>query len=256
MFVQHDGVQFFTVSFGAGERTLVAIGGWTGSWEVWAHVFGMLSQNWRTVGIDHRGTGATIGSSMGVTIEQMTADLLAVLDAMEIEKCVLAAESSGGAVALSAVYQQPDRFEGLVLSGGLYYRPEHDDPRPFLAALEADYEAAVTFFVTNCFPETKDEAMHQWGKKILMRASQQAAIDLYQCTVGLDLRSVVGQITVPTLILHGDADRILPVGSSRWLAAQMPNCRLEILPGAGHAPMMTFPEEVAGAIDSYFGEER
>jgi pimeloyl-ACP methyl ester carboxylesterase len=256
VFVQHDGAQFFTVSFGSGERTLVAIGGWTGSWEVWADVFGELSQHWRTVGIDHRGTGATIGSTAGITVEQMTADLLAVLDVLEIKKCILAAESSGGAVALLAVYQHPERFEGLVLSSGLYYRPEQDDPRPFLAALEADYDAAVTYFVTNCLPETKDAAIHEWGKKILMRASQQAAIDLYKSTLGLDLRPILGQIDMPTLILHGDADRILPAASSQWLASQMPNCRLEILSGAGHAPMMTFPGKVAGAIDSYFGSER
>jgi pimeloyl-ACP methyl ester carboxylesterase len=183
----------------------------------------------------------------------MTADLMAVLDSLGIEKCVLAAESSGGAVALSAVHQQPERFEGLVLSGGLYYRPASDDPRPFLAALETEYESAVSYFVTNCFPETKDEAIHAWGKKILMRASQQAAIDLYKCTIGLDLRPIVGQIEVPTLMFHGDADRILPVDSSRWLASQMPDCHLEILPGAGHAPMMTFPGRMAEAIQSFFG---
>jgi pimeloyl-ACP methyl ester carboxylesterase len=187
-----------------------------------------------------------------VTVGQMTADLLGILDKLGIEECVLAAESSGGAVALSAVYQQPERFQGLVLSGGLYYQPESNDQQPFLSALEADYESAVTFFVTNCLPETKDEAVHLWGRKILMRASQAAAIDLLRCTIGLDLRPIVGQINVPTLILHGDADRILPVDSSRWLAEQMPNCRLDILPGAGHAPMMTFPKVVAEAVNDYF----
>jgi pimeloyl-ACP methyl ester carboxylesterase len=259
MFVEHDGAQFFVVSFGGGGRTLVAIGGWTGSWEVWADVFGKLgfgklSQRWRTVGIDHRGTGATVGATAGVSVERMTADLLAVLDGLGIEQCVLAAESSGAAAALSAVYQQPERFQGLVLSGGLYYRPESDNAGSFLAALAADYESAVTYFITNCLPETDDEAMHQWARKILLRASQTAAIDLLKSTIGLDLRPIVGQINVPTLILHGDADRILSVDSSRWLAGQMPNCRLEILPGAGHAPMMTFPQEVAEAINSYFDD--
>jgi pimeloyl-ACP methyl ester carboxylesterase len=255
MFIQHDNAQFFAVSFGNNRRTLVGIGGWTGSWEVWADVFGTLSQSWRTVGIDHRGTGATTATTDKVTIDQMAADLLAVLDALEIENCVLAAESSGTAVALTAAHQQPHRFTGLILSGGLYYRPPTDASDPFLLALQRDYETAVQTFITNCLPETESQAMHKWARKILMRATQTAAIDLYTATLTLDLRPILNQISQPTLILHGDADRILPVDSSRWLGSQIPQSHLHILPGAGHAPMMTFPQEVAEAINRYFPNE-
>jgi pimeloyl-ACP methyl ester carboxylesterase len=251
MFIQYENAQFFTVSFGTASRTLVAIGGWTGSWEVWADVFGTLSQSWRTVGMDHRGTGATMAPTEGVTIDQMAADLLAVLEAMGIENCVLAAESSGSAVALTAAHQQPERFQGLVLSGGLYYRPPTDKPDPFLSSLQANYEAAVNYFVTNCLPETDNPAMHQWGKKVL-QATQTAAINLYTATLTLDLRPLLPHINIPTLILHGDADRIIPVDSSRWLASQLPQNHLHIIPSAGHAPMMTFSQEVAEAINYYF----
>ncbi len=255
MFIEHDKAQFFAVSFGSSTRTVVGIGGWTGSWEVWADVFGYLSQRWRTVGIDHRGTGATTASTAKITIAQMAVDLLAVLDAMEIDKCVLAAESAGTAVALTAAHQWPERFTGLVLSGGLYYRPPADTADPFLLALQRDYESAVQYFITNCLPETDSQAMHQWAAKILMRATQTAAVDLYSATLALDLRPIVSHIDQPTLILHGDADRIVPVDSSRWLAGQMPQNHLHILPGAGHAPMMTFPREVATAINRYFDHE-
>jgi pimeloyl-ACP methyl ester carboxylesterase len=182
----------------------------------------------------------------------MADDLLAVLDALEVEQCVLAAESSGTAVALTAAHQHPERFKGLVLSGALYYRPPMDKPDPFLWLLEHDYETAVAQFITNCLPETDSEAMHQWAKKILLRATQTAAIDLFTCTFNLDLRPILGQIHQPTLILHGDADSIVPADSSRWLATQLPYNHLHILRGAGHAPMMTFPKEVAEAINQYF----
>jgi 3-oxoadipate enol-lactonase len=252
MFIQHDNARFFAVSFGSGMHTLVGIGGWTGSWEVWVDVFGTLSQSWRTIGIDHRGTGATTAETDGVSIGQMADDLLVVLDAMGIEQCVLAAESSGTAVALTAAHQHAERFQGLVLSGGLYYRPQSEKPDSFLLALQRDYETAVHRFITNCLPETNDPAMHQWANKILLRATQSAAIDLYNATLNLDLRPILRQINQPTLILHGDADHILPANSSRWLAAQLPHNHLHILPGAGHAPMMTFPQEVAKVINHYF----
>jgi pimeloyl-ACP methyl ester carboxylesterase len=167
------GLNFFAVSFGSGPRTLVGIGGWTGSWEVWADVFGSLSQSWRTVGIDHRGTGATLAATTDVTFEQMASDLLAVLDQMGIEQCVLAAESSGAATALTAVAQQPDRFQGLVLSGGLYFQPPAKETPPFLLALQADYETAVHQFIANCLPETDNPAIHDWARKSLVQAMRQ-----------------------------------------------------------------------------------
>ncbi len=250
MFIQHDDAELFVVSFGTGSRTLVGIGGWTGSWEVWADVFGLLSPSWRTVGIDHRGTGATIAPPESISIAQMTADLFAVLDKLGIEKCVLAAESSGTAVALTAAQQQPERFEGLVLVGGLYYRPDSAEPDRFLMGLERGYETAVNQFITNCLPETNSPAVHQWANKILMRASQDAAIALYKANFGLDLRPNLRHITTPTLIIHGDADRIVPVAAAHWLATQLPNNQLTILPGAGHAPMITLPHEVAAAINA------
>lgn len=252
MFIQHDDAELFAVSFGTGSRTLVGIGGWTGSWEVWADVFGLLSPSWRTVGIDHRGTGATIAPPESISIAQMTADLFAVLDKLGIEKCVLAAESSGTAVALTAAQQQPERFEGLVLVGGLYYRPDSAEPDRFLMGLERGYETAVNQFITTCLPETNSPAIHQWANKILMRASQDAAIALYKANFGLDLRPILRHITTPTLIIHGDADRIVPVAAAHWLATQLPNNQFTILPGAGHAPMMTMPHEVAAAINNTF----
>lgn len=254
MFVEVDGSQFFVVSFGRGARTLVGIGGWTGSWEVWADVFGILSRNWRTVGIDHRGTGATMADTASVTFARMADDLLAVLDALGIKQCVLAAESSGAATALTAVAQQPDRFTGLVLSGGLYFQPPTNEPPPFLLGLQTNYETTVDQFIHASLPETNDPAMYDWARKILLRADQAAAVNLFKATIGLDLRPLLPQITLPTLLLHGDADRILALTSSQWLASQLAQGQLQVLPGAGHAPMMTFPQEVTAAIDEFLGK--
>lgn len=252
MFIQHNAAQIFTVAFGSSPRTLVALGGWTGSWEVWADTFGFLSQSWRSVGFDHRGTGATSAPPETITVENMVADVFVVLDALEIEQCVLAAESSGAAIALLAALQQPQRFEGLVLVAGLYQRPLPDNPPPFLQGLKTNYPATVSQFVDWCLPETDSAAMHRWARQILLRSSQEAAIRLYECMDGIDLRSQVKHISQPTLLIHGDADLIQPVEASRWLAAHLQQSHLHIMPGAGHAPMLTFPQEIAAVINRTF----
>lgn len=252
MFLNHNGAQIFTVSFGGGARTVLALGGWVGSWELWAPPFTALSRSWRTVAFDHRGCGATIAPLDSIDMPTMIADVLAVADALGIEQCVLAAESSGVAVALQAALAHPERFTGLVCVAGVYHRPASAASDPFLASLRASYRATLAAFVDACVPEPDGDAIRHWGRQIVNRAGQEAAIRLYECVEGIDLRAQIGQIRQPTLIIHGTADAIVPFAGAEWLAAQIPDNRFVRLEGAGHVPTMTRAAEVAHAIDAFF----
>ncbi len=254
MFISHDNAQLYAVEFGNGPRTLVAQGGWAGSWELWTEPFGILSKTWRTVAYDHRGTGATLASAESITFDTLVADLFAVLDALEIERCVLAAESAGVAVALGAAFEHPERFDGLVLVDGLYYRPASDDVDSFVVGLQMQFEETIEQFVQACVPpsEPNRAAICEWGKKILMRSSQAAAINLYESMDGIDLRAEIPHIKIPTLVVHGESDVIVPSVSSEWLASNLPNSQFQMIRGAGHVPTMTHPREVAEAVNSFF----
>lgn len=251
MFIARPDAQLYAIPFGAGPKTLVAMGGWVGSWEVWAETLSLLSPTWQTVGFDHRGAGATLAAAESISLPTLIDDLFAVLDALDLKQCVLAAESAGVAVALHAALQQPQRFEGLVLVDGLYHR-EQPSSDPFVQALQANYPATLDYFVDACVPEPNSEAIRSWGRQIVSRSNQAAAIQLYQCFDGLDLRPQAPQITLPSLIIHGDADQIVPLSDSEWLATHLPNNKLVVLPGAGHVPTITRPHEVADAIQQFF----
>ena len=252
MFIRRGDAEFFAVSFGAGPRTIVALGGWAGSWELWAGPFTHLSQTWRTVAYDHRGAGATVAPVESISFESMTADVFTLLDALEIERCVLAGESAGAAIVLQAALLHPERFDGLVLVDGLIHRPAPQGPDRFLLGLQSDFEATVGWFVDTCVPERDCAAVRRWGRQILMRAEPAAAIRLHQCMDGIDLRPHVSGIALPALILHGELDVFVPAESARWLARTMPNSRLEVFAGAGHVPTVTRSAEVAAAINSFF----
>ena len=58
MFISRPDAQLHTVAFGAASHTLLALGGWIGSWELWTECFTLLSPYWRTIAYDHRGSGA------------------------------------------------------------------------------------------------------------------------------------------------------------------------------------------------------
>jgi pimeloyl-[acyl-carrier protein] methyl ester esterase len=82
------------------------------------------------------------------------------------------------------------------------------------------------------------------------------ALDGLSVLATTDLRGALPAVTAPALVLHGEADAICPPGAARDLAGAMPAARLELLPGAGHAPFLSREAEVAGRIAAFAGEGR
>jgi pimeloyl-ACP methyl ester carboxylesterase len=93
MFLKSEDADILVSEFGAGPRTLVAHGGWVGSGELWHPPFRDLSRDWRCITYDHRGTGATRARAPAITFDLLVDDLFRVLDALSVERCVLAGES-------------------------------------------------------------------------------------------------------------------------------------------------------------------
>lgn len=252
MFISNQGTHLYAVSFGKSERTILGIGGWAGSWELWAEPFSDLSQNWCTIAFDHRGTGATIAAIESITVQNMVDDIFTVLDTYQVEKCVIAAESMGSITALLAVLQQPHRFQGMIIVGGFTSRTKPSGTDPFVEGLKHNFEATISQFVDACVPEPNSDAERHWGRQILRRASQASAVQLYESIYGIDLTTQLSEVTVPTLVLHGELDAIVPVENARFLASNLPNAQLQTFPNTGHVPTVTRPHEVSQAIDTFF----
>ena len=253
MFITTNDANIYATAFGSPTApALLAIGGWIGSWELWAEPLSILSQQWRAIAYDHRGAGATVAPVASITFENMVDDVFTVLDAYGIEQCVLAAESAGAVTALGAALKHPQRITGLVIVDGMYFRPPQPDGDPFLLGLQKAYPMTLDRFVELCVPEPDCDHIKRWGRQIIDRASQEAAIALYNLAGAVDLRAELSKITQPTLILHGQADALVPVQAAQGLAKALPNAKLVLLPGAGHVPTMTRPVEIAQEIMNFF----
>lgn len=251
MFIEREGQLFNTVSFGAGDRTLVALGGWIGSWQLWRQPFEILSREWRCVAYDHRGAGQTTSAINELTLETMVDDVFRVLDAMGVESCWLAGESQGGMVAAMAVARQPDRFDGLIAVSSPVEWPRNADREKFVAYLEQDPARTLRAFVERCIPEPASEHLKRWTMDILREAAEDARPALVSYLYGADVSGILPVLKVPTLVIHGGADVIVAPVEGRRFAAETPGARLEILEGVGHLPTVTRPEEVAALITEF-----
>lgn len=255
MFISVDKAQIFSTSFGSKTApAIVGIGGWIGSWELWLDPLSILSQHWHTVAYDHRGSGATVAPLETITPQHLTDDVFAVMDAYGLPDFVLAAESSGAFTALSATLKHPERIRGLVIVDGNYYSPPFTGETPFQSHLRQNFDQALTQFVNACIPEPGSEAIRHWGLQILQRASVEAAIALSRAWAGTDLRPQLHRISQPTLVIHGEADVIVPPEAAHTLAQALPNSKLITMPGVGHVPTLTRPAEVAQAIKGFFAQ--
>jgi pimeloyl-ACP methyl ester carboxylesterase len=253
MFISIDDAKIFTTAFGSpAAPSILGIGGWIGNWELWADPFSLLSSTWHTIAYDHRGSGATQCQIESIIFERLVDDVFAVLDAYGVERCILAAESAGALTALGAALKHPERIAGLVIVDGLTFSEPIAADDPFLNGLIAYYAQTLDRFVQACVPESDSDHLKRWGRQILDRATPAAAIALYRLTGTIDLRADLPRITQPTLILHGELDALVPIAAARELAHTLPNAKLIVLPGAGHVPTVTRPQEVAHAIQAYF----
>lgn len=249
MFVQVNGVRLHALVFGDGPRTLLAVGGWTGSWEVWEEPIAQLTaEGWRCIAYDHRGSGESPVDPAEISVEAMIEDVFGMLDALQVERCVLAGESQGGAIAQYAAARQLPRFDGLVLSAPTP-TGRREGGSAFADLCRSDYPAAVAGFVERCFPEPDSDHFKRWGRNVLLRAEGEQAARILEMWGDEDVPDVdPRQIEIPTVIVHGSADAIAPIDVSRRLAEVLPDVELVELADTGHVPTMTRPDEVVAAI--------
>lgn len=245
MFVEAPRALLSAVAFGPGPATVLALNGWSAAWQAWAPTFELLSHEMRCISYDTRGTGGSTGDAADVTLDVLVEDAVRVLDAYGVERCVLAGESLGGFVAQHLAVRHPDRFSGLVLVASAPFVTA-DVVGPLVEGARTDYPATLHEFVDRCLSEREAAHLHHWGSTLFSTADPLVAARLFEACYG----SIpdIGTIGVPTVVLHGDDDRVVPFAAGEYLAGAVPRAEWVPLGGTGHAPTVTRPDEVAAAI--------
>jgi pimeloyl-ACP methyl ester carboxylesterase len=212
-----------------------------------------LSDQFRGITWDERAHGATQAAG-SFSYWDSTADALALLDHLGIERAVFAGMSQGGFVAMRAALIAPERVRGLVLidtQAGLedpdtlpLYQAMHDE---WIANGPANVQEAVASIIFG--PGIDPDA---WYGKWAAQDRTQFSLAFAALVERDELVDRLGEIAIPTLIVHGSEDAAIPL----WRAEQLRDgiagpTDLVVVEGAGHASNMANPDLVNQAIASF-----
>jgi pimeloyl-ACP methyl ester carboxylesterase len=156
--------------------------------------------------------------------------------------------STGGAIALQLAVTAPETVTGLLLVGTGAHMHGHGDVEAILRQVRQDWgqelRAAVLERSFDGALEASTRArMLAWSATV----HQQAVYDVLASQHDLDLTPQLGEIAVPTIVLHGTRDRARSVAAARELAVAIPGAQLRLVP-AGHTPVYETPEAAASAV--------
>ena len=242
-----DGSQIAWSRYGGGERAVLFVPTWNlVDARVVGHQVAALEPHANVVTYDPRGAGASERPERGYDFPLHAADALAVLEATGIEHAALVTASRGVNAAVLLTVDDPARFDRLaVVAPYMQLETEPEPPSPkWLESLRADWPGFIVPFMHAVFTEPDSADVIAEMIAIGLEATPEVIV-----TQELELdwqRSarLLGQVTCPTLVVHGEADVPVPVALAESIVAAMPNARLELIAGGGHRPDIRTPEVV------------
>jgi pimeloyl-ACP methyl ester carboxylesterase/DNA-binding winged helix-turn-helix (wHTH) protein len=248
--VTEDGVRLAWASIGEGPP-LVKASNWLTHLDfewgspIWQHWWTELSKHHRVIRYDERGNGMSQRDVPEVSFETWVRDLETVVDAAGLDRFSLLGISRGGAIAVAYAARHPERVSKLILYGafpvGLYHygSAEEIEARQALISLTrlgwGHHHPAFCRLFTNRFIPNSTPVHENWFDDLQrVSTSGENAARLLDVDSGIDVRPLLPQLRVPTLILHCDRDQVIVPERGRDLAARIPNARYVSLPSANH----------------------
>jgi pimeloyl-ACP methyl ester carboxylesterase len=243
---------------GAG-APLLLIQGMSGTRLAWGRPFlEHLQRDFDCVVFDNRGIGDSDGVTDPFTIADLAADAGAVLDAVGWESAHVLGISMGGMIAQELALARPDRVRTLTLGCTYCGGPGAAlmDPADFgpLAEAMASGDRDRVFramWDINLSPGFRAAATE--ASRFAEFTAMAEALPARQRTVQLQLQAIVAhdtharlpELAMPTLVVHGTADRLLPVANGELIASLIPGAELELLDDVGHMYWWEQPERAA-----------
>jgi len=251
-FIEVNGTALRYELRGSGARTVVLLHEMGGTLESWDLVAPQLAASGRVLRYDTRGAGLSEKIRGSLTIDSMIADLMALLDALEIgDRVVLMGMAVGGAIALAAAARHPERVAAVVASSPAtsIAADRHAAVLARVERMEREGLRAVLDGLDNGYPaELRGDAARFAVFRARWLGSDPASFAaIYRMLLRLDLASELTRIACPVLLIAGTLDATRPPSAVAAIADSISNARYLLLP-TGHYAAIQTPEILTAAV--------
>ncbi|HJZ75739.1 MAG TPA: alpha/beta fold hydrolase [Vicinamibacterales bacterium] len=253
---------------GTGPIDLVIVNGWVTHLDyMWSEpsfacFLLCLASVARVIIFDARGTGLSDRLLDGPTPESRVDDVRIVMDAAGSARAALLGFSDGGPISALFARRYPERAAALMMFGSYAkgtrspdypWAPTERERGHFIDAIRQQWGGAVA--IDDYAPSQAADAGFRswWGTYLRVSAAPASAMAMARMNAALDIRGIVQDIDVPTLILHRREDRVAPLAGARHMAERMRTATFVELPGRDHLPFVGDAEAIVDAVERFLG---
>jgi pimeloyl-ACP methyl ester carboxylesterase len=269
-FIELNGLTVHYKELGQGENTFILLHGFGASLFSWREVMQPFSELGRVIAFDRPAFGLTSrpltweGDSP-YSPEAQVQLVLALMDALGVEKAYLVGNSAGGTVSVAFALEHPDRVAGLILVDAAIYTGGGSPAwvRPLLGTPQLDHlgpllarriSSSGDDFIRTAFHDTSlvtDDVLAGYRKPLRANNWDRALWNLTKASHPLGLAERLKELTMPVLVITGDDDRIVPTEQSLQLAKDIPGATLSVIKDSGHLPHEEKPAEFMQAVRQF-----
>ena len=265
----YDGTQLYFKQWGKGEP-IVFVHGWPLSADTWDGIaLAFALKGYRAIAYDRRGFGRSDQPWEGYCYDSFAKDLAAIVDHLGLTSVHLVGFSMGGGeVVRYASSVAPQNVKSISLIGSIIpFLLKQDDnptgvPAEVFKGMQADILAGRQDFFSSFFPnfygngtltKSVSEAVLEWTRAMASQAGLKGIVDCVEAFGFTDFRSELPGIQVPSLVIHGVDDQIVPIDpSSRVAATLLPNARLVEIGGGHHGLLATHEARIIKELEDHF----
>jgi pimeloyl-ACP methyl ester carboxylesterase len=250
-FIDSQGARIYWDERSVGEPVLLIMGLGYPS-DMWWRTRPLLDGHYRTIVLDNRGSGRSDVPPGPYPIPQMAADAAAVLDAAGVEGAHVFGISMGGMIAQELALEFPERVRSLMLgctaAGGptaIRAEPEVTELLMNRGAMTPEQSALAAI----PYVYDRDTARDRIEEDLAIRRGwfpkPEGYVAQLQGILGWESYSRLPRLNVRTLVIHGETDRLVPLGNAELIAGRIPGAKLVTLPHASHI----FPTDQTAAAN-------
>ena len=233
-----NGIDLYYETTGQGEAVVFAHGAGGNHLSWWQQV-PLFAQKYRCITFDHRGFGQSVNPSGAPGREAFVEDLRGLLDHLEVQEAFLVAQSMGGLACLGFALAYPQRTRGLVLAdttGGIGEKDVVEVLRQRNAPADIARRA-----LGPSFPEQEPAKAYLYRQINLMNPPRELEPNGFTSGEG-PKASDLARMNIPTLLIVGNEDVVMPPRAMELAQAHIPGSRLEVVADAGHSVYFEQPD--------------